>query len=615
MDVSSLRTATSGECVDISPSFAVRCTISVRRRDVGRLLLHAHVVNDTEETVSCAPGTRRNSSALLQTDREFLCEPHAEIGFLFDVPRFGSGGRAAYVRVGGTTFACGFEKPIEDERLQVAAISLGIAALLVAIIGGVVLYERRKRRGEEPKPRREPPPEPIAGEVLEPAERFAAPEPVPRTPAAVAHAGLEARGFAAVLDEQRVVMGALECTQQRLLSSDFLARVVNQTQEPLLCTVTGRTRRGVVPIASGSFVIHPQSAAAVSVVAPLRLPWRLRMLQLQMESSEVRASAQADVPLPPLVRAATLIAVIALLLGACAVAVLFARPRVGALAVPTRVLAGTPVMASYAVAGVGRARYEVLFGATTITSGTVPAGSGSFSFITSPRPGIYHVTVRMAGLFGSARRSVTVEALARLVRGVASIAGLAIDPAVVAAGAPVRVRYSAKGDGGNITLAGSAGIPLQQAPYSASGVSQLIAPAVDTPTQYQVQLVVARGDSQARATVGLVVVPKALATSPPAPSVPPGMLSAAQLLRVVPSRVVAAHRFTLFLLAHPQNFWITLQDAHGTAVATQSVSQSATSLQLRAPFVRRDERFLIIARFTRGTADQVILDPLTIYAR
>ncbi len=552
----------------------------------------------------------------MQTDRELLCEPHAEIGFLFDAPRFGGGGRAAYVRVGGTTFACGFELPIEDERLQAAAISLGIAVVLVAVIGGVVLYERRKRRParESSEPRREQRPEPVVGEVLEPEQPLAPVDPLPHA-AAIAHAGLEARGFAAVLDEQRVVMGTLECVQQRPLSSDFLARVVNRTQEPLICTVSGRTRRGVVPVASGSFIIHPQSAAAVAVAAPLHFPWRLRTLQLQMESAQVRASAQADVPVPPAVRIAGIAAAIAVLLGAFTVAFLLARPRVGALAVPTRITAGSQVTASYAVGGTGRATYEVRFGASTITSGTVPAGNGSFSFLTSPHPGVYHVTLRMAGALGSARRSATVDALVRIVPGVASISGLAIDPAVAAAGAPVRVRYAAKADSGSVTLAGVAGIALQQAPYSPSGVSQLTAPAVDTPTQYQVQLDVIRADSHARATVGLVVVPKALATPPSAPSVPPGMLSAAQLLRIVPRRVVSAHGFTLLLLAHPQNFWITLQDARGTAVATESVSQGATSLRLRAPFIARDERFLIVARFTRGTEDQVILDPLTIYAR
>jgi hypothetical protein len=152
---------------------------------------------------------------------------------------------------------------------------------------------------------------------------------------------------------------------------------------------------------------------------------------------------------------------------------------------------------------------------------------------------------------------------------------------------------------------------LESAPYSASGTTTLRAPAVDTPTQYEVSLYAARGTSTAHTSVGLLVLPKALATPP---SIPSGLLTASALLRL-PSHVVSARGFTLDVLAHPSNLSLTLQNERGGVVATETVPAGASSVRLVAPHVRSDERFYVVARFSTGSADQVLLDPLTIYAR
>jgi hypothetical protein len=578
--------------------------MSVVRKELRHIVVRAHVVNDTRESVRCAPGTKRDSSALLQAERTIVCEPHAEIGFVFSIPRFRRNSAHAFVRVSGTTFACGFDAPIEDDALRVAALSLGAAALLVAVVAGVVLYERSRARPSRTHDR----PEPVPDEevLVEP------PAPLAHPPAVVETTrGIEARGFAAVLDEQRVVMGALECREQRWLSSDFVAKVVNQTEEPVLCSISGRTRGGVTAIAPGTFRIHPQSAAAVTIAAPLRLPWRLRTLHLNMESASLRASAQADVPVPLAVRIAS-----ATLATVCAVAIAWfayatTSPSIAGFAVPARVLAGSPTTASYALWGVGSGSYDVVFDGNRIAGGTIPAGNGSFTFPTSLHAGTYVVTLRMHGPLGSASRVLQVNAMTRLAPLVASIGALAVEPGVAAAGAPVSIRYSADAESGTVSLAGAAGIVLESAPYSASGTTTLRAPAVDTPTQYEVSLYAARGTSTAHTSVGLLVLPKALATPP---SIPSGLLTASALLRL-PSHVVSARGFTLDVLAHPSNLSLTLQNERGGVVATETVPAGASSVRLVAPHVRSDERFYVVARFSTGSADQVLLDPLTIYAR
>ncbi len=562
----------------------------------------------------CAPGTRRDANALLHGDLELTCEPHAELGFLFAVPRFGRSGRAAFVRVCGTTFACGFDAPLEDDAARAVAISLAVAALFVAVLVGVVVYERRKR----PKPRAAPArseaeAEAAAAELEEPAP--APIRPVTARPPLVPEParGVEARGFAAVLDEQRVVMGALECTQRRLLSTDFVAKVVNQANEPLLCTVTGRTRRATLPVSPGSFWIHPQSAVAVAVFAPLRVPWRLRTLDLLMENSSLRASAQAGVPAPLAVRLAVALAALVVALAIAAVAYRAGRPAIQAFAVPARVLGGDAVTASYAVSGIGNARYVVTLGGVPVASGALRAGRGSFTFAMKGRPGAYRVALFAKGPFGSAQRSLALTALAYMAAARASIDALEVDPGVAAAGSPIVVHYAAHAQNGSISLVDAAQVAVQTVPYRASGAAVLTAPHVADPTQYQVLVRVARGGSAARTAVGVLVVPQTLPA--PTPDVVASMVPAAQLMRVVPARVVSARHFSVVLLAHPANLRLTLEDRSGRALALRAIASNAAAVEFLAPRATVDRRYVIVASFTRGTADQLVLEPLTVYAR
>lgn len=618
IDVSSLRTALSGECIDVAPASAVRCTISVRRKELGSIVLHAHVVNDTEEAVRCAPGSRSDSTAFLQTELNAVCEPHAELGFLFRIARFGRR-RSAFVRVSGTTFACGFETAIEEDATRTILASVGIAALFVGVITCVVLYER-KRRAEASKRFPEPPPvprtEPAANivPVTAPAPPpAAAPAPVPAIATPATH-GLQARGFAALLDENRAVMAALECTHRRLSSSEFIAKFVNQASERLHCTIGGRTRRGTVRLEPYGFWIHPQSAAEVNVTVPLRVPWRVRSLDLRMESTSVNASARADVPTPPIVQIAFGVAIAVLIAAVCAAAYYLARPRIVAFALPSTVLAGTSVTASYSIAGTGTARYDVSEDGIRIASGTMPSGRGSVTFPTAPGTGTYRVTISLQGVFGAAQATHEVAAVARLTPQIASIGTLAVDPGVAAAGAPVRVRYAAAADTGTVSLVDVTGIALQSVPYRAQGISMLAAPPVEAPTQYQVRLDVSRGSSRASASVGLLVLPQPLAT-PTVAHAPAQMLTAGTLLRVVPARVVSSRPFIVDVLSHPANLRLELENARGIPVAILNVAPQASRTRFRAPYVTSDQTFTIVASFTRGSADQVVLDPIVIHAR
>lgn len=621
VDVSSLRTAASGECVDVAPASSVRCTLSVVRRELNRVVLRAHVINDTDEIVHCAPGRRSDSNALLQTGLELTCDPHAELGFLFSIPRFG-GSRLAFVRVSGRTFACGFEHSIAADSSNVVAVSIAVALVLIGVLGGVVLYERSRRRGTVPsQPEREPAsaPEPnpkpiVPVEVSFPEVKETAPPVAEPAPTVAEHLGLlQARGFAAVLDENRAVMAALECTRRRFASSDFVAKVVNQASEPLHCTLDAQTSHGAVALAPHSFSIHPQSAVAVDITAPVRIPWRLRTIYLRMENSSVSASAQADVPVTPFARIAGASAIAALVFLIAFGIFELGRPKIAALAVPSQVTAGNPVTASYALSGMGRAYYEVRSGNATIASGSIPAGSGSFTFPTGSRTRNYLVRLRMSGPFGSVQKIVVVPALAHLLAPVASIAALSVSPGVAAAGAPLRVRYAAQADGGTVSLLDISGLVLQSTVFTSAGNAVLRAPPVEAPTQYQIALDVVRAGSHAHATVALLVLPKPLATPPSQATPAAPMLTAAQFMRIVPPRVVSAHAFSVQVLARATNLWLTLQNSRGITIATQPLPSGTALALFQAPPVTHDERFVLVARFTLGNEDQVLLDPLVIH--
>jgi hypothetical protein len=580
--------------------------------------LRAHVVNDTEEPVICAPGSKRDSLAFLEPGCELQCEPHAEAGFVFSVPRYST--RSAFVRVSGKTFACGFEKPLADERKATAIAVVAVAAVVAGIAVGIVLYERKRRRkpsvtpstspGTEPS--YEPAPSPQAAEATRVVHPPKLVEPVVEEPAQAAQ-GLQARGFAAVLDHENAVMAALECERQNFASSDFIARIVNHTPEPLHCAISARTRRGSVSMLPGAFSIHPESTAEVNVTAPVRFP-RLRTLYLRMQNSSVSASAQAEVPVAPLLRIMTVVATVIVAVAIAAAIFLLARPRVVGLALPSNVLAGAPVTGSYSVAGIGSANYRVTFRRRVIARGALSSRSGSFTFPTAPRPGRYLVTLEISGPFGTAGQSLAFSSTTHPVAATASIASLGVDPGVAAAGASVRVRYAAQADSGTISLIDISGITLQSVPYRVNGVSTLSAPPVDTPTQYQVALDVTRGQSHAHASVGLLVLPKPLPAPPVTPTAASGMLKVLQLMRITPGYVVSARPFVVHLLAHPGNLRLTLQNESGIAVFAETVPPNASTVQMRAPYVTADQPFELVASFTRGSLDQVLLDQIEVHA-
>jgi hypothetical protein len=424
----------------------------------------------------------------------------------------------------------------------------------------------------------------------------------------------EARRFVAVVSAERTVMGALKCERRGFTSSEFVAKVVNYSDEALSCSLTGWTERGLTSVAPGHFWMNPQSVAQIPIRASLRLPYPLRTISLNMQNSSMRASAEADVPTPPALRAATALALIGAFLLAGATGWQSLRPKIDAYTMPAQVVAGDRATASYAIAGIGAARYDVTADGVRIASGNLAGATGSFSFITLKHAAVYHVVLSVIGPLGAAHRELLASGVPLARSDSVSIEAFQPDPSVVQSGEPIDVRYIADAQSGTVTLFDATGIPLQRAAYRAAGSSTLTAPPVDVPTQYRVELLVTRGSKTSRASAGLLVLPKPNADDGD-PTAPAGLLLARQVFRIEPPYVISGATFAVRLLAHPLNLRLTFEDDLGTHIASQSVSATTSLVRFQAPQVVQDRSYVVVASFSNGKADQVLLQPVVIHAR
>lgn len=441
-----------------------------------------------------------------------------------------------------------------------------------------------------------------AARMREPLTAYPA---VPATPE-------DARRLVAVVSAGRTIMATIKCNRRRFFSSDFIAKVVNDSDEELSCSVTGWTHRGSTALEPNAFWIKAQTVAQIPIHAPLRLHNRLRSIALHVQNASVRATAEANVPTPPAVRIAKTLCSFGAAALAGALAWHAAMPSIQAYTIPSQVSAGDRLTASYAYSGIGTAEYQVSEDGNEVAGGVLSTRRGTFSFPTSKRAGIYHVTLSVVGPFTTARRRLSSQAVALTVHAGLAIAALQPDPSVVRSGEKISVRYVSNASHGKVTLFDASGIALQHSRYDARGLSTLRAPSVDVPTQYRVELDVTRGTSTAQASAGLLVMPSP--DDPNAGPPPAGMLSIAELFRVAPV-VWSASTFSVRIFRHPAHLRLTLEDDAGKPLETQRVGDGQSLVYFDAPNVSRDSDELIEASFSRGQADQVLLQHVRVRVR
>jgi hypothetical protein len=421
----------------------------------------------------------------------------------------------------------------------------------------------------------------------------------------------EARRFVAIVTRNRTIIAGLKCERRRFASAEFVAKILNESDEPVSCALTGRTYRGLVYVQPGHFWIDPQTMARIPIHVPFRFPFRTRTLSLHLQNASMHACAEAEIPAPPIVKAGRLVALIALLIAGSLAALQGIRPNVAAYALPDRVAAGDRVTGSYALSGVGEAEYTVSADGEQIYSGLLESRSGSFSFPTQPGRKTYDVDVLMSGPFGSARRELLVSAVPVSSTTTVAIQALQPEPSVVRSGQKFEARYLADADTGNVTLFDASNIPIARAPYNVSGSSTLVAPTVNIPTQYRIELQVSIGAKSSSASAGLLVLPKGGAS--PQNLHVPVVPTAASAFHIEPAYVTSSMPFAIHLLIHPSRLRVTLENNLGTPLASKAVAPNQDTVSFVAPHVVRPNAFVIVASYWRGSQEQALVQQVLIH--
>jgi hypothetical protein len=427
--------------------------------------------------------------------------------------------------------------------------------------------------------------------------------------------------FAAMAFGDDQVAAALECVRTSFTGFEFVAKVVNQTDLALWCSIVGRSGSGEGIFFPESFWIEPQGAACVPISTPREFPWRLRRLVLNMRNASLECNTEAAVPVPPIVAVARWVG-LALLAALIVIPAAFfwARPRVEALVAPQTVLAGGIAPVGYALAGLGHASYQVTDADGAQSSSALPIDGHGFSFATSAKPQAYQVAVNVAGPLGAQEQSVVVQTVAvpRDRANGAAIQVLEASPAVVASGQPIVVRYRTQASTGRVALLDAFGLQIQSQGINGSGVNTFAAPRVAAATPYRVELDVTSNGMSSGATTGVLVLPVApTQAGSPLPDqlgVAPAEVPAASIVRVDPQYLRAGQPFTVQVLRHFDDMQITLQDEQGAPLASHSIQNGQTSAIFQAPIADRYQKITLVISYKNGTTSNVELLPLGVHA-
>lgn len=536
----------------------------------------------------------------------------------------------------------------------VVSVETGLALLAVAAICGAAgalayyaLPPRRKRSGtatqphaaeaqadapvRTPDPPAESPPQPEPEPVSEaeaaptgdgplPAETVDLPPvEVVQTAVRYAEAAIEEPGTTlAFSGTNGAVVGAIEMLERKLRSALFVLKVVNETPDPLMCTWQGVRGTSASALTPSSFRIEPMAASAVTLAVPLRLFSPFERAFVNLRSRTMSCTLETKVPESRLYPAIKTLLACAVLLLVLAVAYSTARPRIVAYALPASVVAGSMVRADYSLGGSGRGSYDVSTRSGRVASGTISPGEGYFSFATEALPETYAVTLRFGGPLGAQTETRPLRTVGNVVsagrNAEALIGTFEVENATVRSGQPIVARYAGPATGGSIRLLDAAQIVVAQAPYSSDGTTSIVAPQVQLPTPYRLELSARKGSAAQAISVGILVEP---ASAPPSKANGGAgrLISAKDLLRIEPSYVRGGSLVRIALLQRLNGLALSIQDARGAPADWVQVSRDAGSVSYSVPLVRSDQRFVIVASFKEGSGNQLVLAPFLVHAR
>jgi hypothetical protein len=402
---------------------------------------------------------------------------------------------------------------------------------------------------------------------------------------------------------------ALTVGKRRLFSCEVHAEIANDTQHPMLCTARGVNARGEVPIRGADIWIDARTSASLK----FRIPMGIRAITVRLLGGAAEYRADAVLGHPRIVDAVRVLAGTAVAAAGAFAFIALAKPHVDALAVPERAFAGDAVQASYTVRGLGSARYQVSEGARIVASGPLSGSSGVFHFVTDRHASTYTVSVDEAGFAGKAHaeRTLATQPLP-LAPAVAAIHALSVNPAVPISGKSFIARYLSNAARGSVTLVDEHGVPWAAGDFNANGTTAFVAPHVEHPTHFTVNVLAQLGASTAVASSGIIVMPAPKADPQHGnPAVP-----ASATIVTDPAYIVGGMPFQVRLgdgRDGELSGRVAVQNAAGASVTSTTVTSNAP-VSLIAPPVTHTVQYYVTATVVNGKSSQLVVTPIDVHA-
>jgi hypothetical protein len=414
----------------------------------------------------------------------------------------------------------------------------------------------------------------------------------------------------------------------------YALHVVNGTKSVLLCRTWAVSRNGEPVMAYPvPFEVGPLSTSETRVPV-----WPGDFASFDGAVAEIAGDGVrciVEAPAPTLKKSASsygVVAVASLLFGLLAIAAAAALggflPRIAAFAVPPMALAGTTVRAEYGTSGLGKLSYTVTAPDGRLTeSGRLAEPTGSIPIALPPAktPGAYTLHLVMQGPLGSVEATRVLNAiippLATNHTKAARIGSISVSPIIAKPGQTIDVSYAATGKSGYVRLLGLDGTIWAQQPFSGRGETQFVVPYFSGVREMRVLVHVARGQTSAQSTAGLVVADLARPPAsgetqvvgddePGAGSIANG--SANGTFALLTPRVRSGNPIKIRILSPRNGMRISLTDSQSREAAHLDAGTDADVVTLPAPAVSVPTRYVVVASFTDGFGQESIVQPVTI---
>jgi len=406
-------------------------------------------------------------------------------------------------------------------------------------------------------------------------------------------------------------------------------RIANETATPLISFAYPLGPTGPGGTVSWSTVrVPPGTSVAIPVEIPISRRRPLERVVAELHGEGVHLTLDADPPKrsnAPL-RAAGLAAAALLLGGLCSGAYALERPQVTALAAPERAQTGQAFQVAYAIGSAAdRAGYSVATAdGRVVAQGTLkPQGSAfAVTLPASRRTTGYDVRVTAANRFGQDLRLTHILAVApepaRVdVKHAKRSAAFALEAETVEGGQPIVVHYPPAVGTGTLKLLDQDGTERAAALLGKRGSSIVVAPNVEIAQDFRLVMDVPHGATVAESALPVRIVPAAPHQAPPkspktkaaanAPGGSPIALGSAKL-RSGQAIVVTIRRYA-------PNLEIALMDDKGEELRKVAVRPEDKQLNIEAPSVIDDARFLIVATFNRGAGQESVIQSILVRPR